>query len=190
MLHHGGWQRTSARPLWQAMIEGKSGVTGSPDASPIGPPRYGGALTSEQPAAQITTWRGKLCTFTQQAGCLIPDLLDLRVQERLGWREVYPASIFDTYAATAKRTTRSRMIMTFESVCGWSKTCRVDAQRLRLKPRDRLTTENALCTRQPRTRKGWGARAGDSIVPRSEMARRRARGTLSRGAPRSGSKKE
>ena len=33
VLHHGGWQRTSARPLWQAMIEGKSGVTGSPDPS-------------------------------------------------------------------------------------------------------------------------------------------------------------
>ena len=161
------------------------------DASPIGPPRYGGALTSEQPAAQITSWRGgKLCTSTKQAGCLIPDLLDLRVHERLGWMECYPASIFDTYAATAKRTTRSRMIMTFASVCEWSNTCRIDAQRLRLKPRDRLTTENVPCTRQPRTRKGWGARASDSIVPRSEMARRRARGTLSRGAPRTGSKKE
>ena len=124
---------------------------------------------------------GKLCTSTKQAGCLIPDLLDLRVHERLGWLECYPASIFDTYAATAKRTTRSRMIMTFASVCEWSNTCRVDAQRLRLKPRDRLTTENVPCTRQPRTRKGWGARASDSIVPRSEMARRRARGTLSRG---------
>ena len=33
VLHHGGWQRTSARPLWQAMIEGKAGVTGSPDPS-------------------------------------------------------------------------------------------------------------------------------------------------------------
>ena len=105
------------------------------------------------------------------------------MQERLGWREFYPASIFDTYAATAQRTTRSRMIMTFESVCGWSNTCRVDAQRLRLKPRDRLTTENIPCTRQPRTRKGWVARASDSIVPRSEMARRRASGALSRGAP-------
>ena len=147
------------------------------DASPIGPPRYGGALTSEQPAAQITSWRGgKLCTSTKQAGCLIPDLLDLRVHERLGWRECYPASIFDTYAATAKRTTRSRMIMTFASVCEWSNTCRVDAQRLRLKPRDRLTTENVHCTRQPRNRKGWGARASDSIVPRSEMARRRGEG--------------
>jgi len=124
-----------------------------------------------------------LCTFTQQAGCLIPELLDLRVQERVGWRQFYPASIFDTYAATAQRTTRSRMIMTFESVCGWSNTCRVDAQRLRLKPRDRLTTENIPCTRQPRTRKGWVARASDSIVPRSEMARRRASGALSRGAP-------
>ena len=38
---------------------------------------------------------GKLCTSTKQAGCLIPDLLDLRVHERLGWRESYPASIFD-----------------------------------------------------------------------------------------------
>ena len=28
---------------------------------------------------------GKLCTSTKQAGCLIPDLLDLRVHERLGW---------------------------------------------------------------------------------------------------------
>ena len=133
---------------------------------------------------------GKLCTSTKQAGCLIPDLLDLRVHERLGWLGCYPASIFDTYAATAKRTTRSRMIMTFASVCEWSNTCRVDAQRLRLKPRDRLTTENVPCTRQPRTRKGWGARASDSIVPRSEMARRSGRGTLSRGAPRTGSKKE
>ena len=124
-----------------------------------------------------------MCTFTQQAGCLIPELLDLRVQERVGWRQFYPASIFDTYAATAQRTTRSRMIMTFESVCSWSNTCRVDAQRLRLKPRDRLTTENVPCTRQPRTRKGWVARASDSIVPRSEMARRGARGALSRGAP-------
>ena len=53
-----------------------------------------------------------------------------------------------------------------------------------MKPRDRLTTENVPCTRQPRTRKGWVARASDSIVNRSEMARRGAReGALSRGAP-------
>jgi nucleoside-diphosphate kinase len=33
VLHDGGRQRTSARPLWQAMIAGKAGVTGSPDPS-------------------------------------------------------------------------------------------------------------------------------------------------------------
>ena len=101
-----------------------------PRAGGGGRPTERDALDQATPAS----WKkGALCTFTQQAGCLVPDLLDLRVQERLGWRELYPASIFYTYAATAKRTTRSRMIMTFESVCGWSNTCRVHAQRLRLK---------------------------------------------------------
>ena len=65
-----------------------------------------------------------------------------------------------------RRLCMSGVIMTFESVCVWSHICRVGAQRLRLKPRDRLTTENVLCTRQPCTRKGWGATAGDSISPR------------------------
>ena len=32
-LHGAVLQRSSARPLWQGMIEGKAGVTGSPDLS-------------------------------------------------------------------------------------------------------------------------------------------------------------
>ena len=93
----------------------------------------------------------------------------------MGWRAFYPASIFDTYAATAKRTTRSRMIMTFESVCGWSNTCRVDAQRLRWKPRDRHLGERALHTSATALAR-VGALRPATRMPGSEITRRRVEG--------------
>ena len=105
-------------------------------------------------------------------------------EERLGWRAFYPASTFDTYAATAKRTARSRMIMTFESVCGWSSTCRVDAQRLRWKPRDRHALENVLCTRQPPHSQGLGRYGQRLACPEVRLPAVVWRGTLTRAGRR------
>ena len=92
--------------------------------------------------------------------------------------------MFDTYAATAKRTTRSRMIMTFESVCGWSNTCRVDVQRLRWKPRDRHALENVLCTRQPPHSQGLGRYGQRLACPEVRLPAVVWRGTLTRAGRR------
>ena len=102
----------------------------------------------------------------------------------MGWRAFYPASMFDTYAATAKRTTRSRMYMTFESVCGWSNTCRVDVQRLRWKPRDRHALENVLCTRQPPHSQGLGRYGQRLACPEVRLPAVVWRGTLTRAGRR------